>query len=174
MRERIVITGLGVISPFGDGVEPFWDALKAGKNGITKVSLFDASELNCQIAAECRDFDAATYIDVKEARRSDRYTHLAVAAAKLAMKDAGLVVGENLQSERFGVLIGSGVGGMDTIEKQSRAFIERGPRRVSPTAGPCACSTRRSRTQSPAPAISRATAPVFARTAGSIPMPRCG
>ena len=132
MRERIVITGLGVISPFGDGVEPFWDALKAGKNGITKVSLFDASELNCQIAAECRDFDAAKYMDIKEARRSDRYTHFAVAAAKLAMKDAGLVVGENLQSERFGVLIGSGVGGMDTIENQSRAFIERGPRRVSP------------------------------------------
>ena len=71
-------------------------------------------------------------MDVKEARRSDRYTHFAVAAAKLAMKDSGLVVGENLQSERFGVLIGSGVGGMDTIEKQSRAFIERGPRRVSP------------------------------------------
>ena len=132
MRERIVITGLGVISPFGDGVEPFWDALKTGKSGITKVSLFDASELNCQIAAECRDFDAAKYIDIKEARRSDRYTHFAVAAAKLAMKDAGLVVGENLQSERFGVLIGSGVGGMDTIENQSRAFIERGPRRVSP------------------------------------------
>jgi len=102
------------------------------QNGISKVSLFDASELNCQIAAECKDFDAAKYMDVKEARRSDRYTHFAVAAAKLAMKDSGLVVGENLQSERFGVLIGSGVGGMDTIEKQSRAFIERGPRRVSP------------------------------------------
>ena len=132
MQERIVITGLGVVSPFGDGIEPFWEALKAGKNGISKVSLFDASELNCQIAAECKDFDAAKYMDVKEARRSDRYTHFAVAAAKLAMKDSGLVVGENLQSERFGVLIGSGVGGMDTIEKQSRAFIERGPRRVSP------------------------------------------
>ena len=132
MKERIVITGLGVVSPFGDGIEPFWEALKSGKSGISKISLFDASELNCQIAAECRDFDPVKYMDAKEAKRSDRYTHFAVAAAKLAMQDSGLVVGENIESERFGVLIGSGVGGMDTIEKQSRAFIERGPRRVSP------------------------------------------
>ncbi len=132
MKERIVVTGLGVVSPFGDGVAPFWDALKAGKNGVSNVTLFDASELNCQVAAECKDFDPTKYMDAKEAKRSDRYTQFAVAAAKLAMQDSGLVVGENLEAERFGVLIGSGVGGMDTIEKQSRAFIERGPRRVSP------------------------------------------
>lgn len=132
MKERIVITGLGVISPFGDGVVPFWDSLKNGKNGVSKVSLFDASELNCQVAAECKEFDATKYMDPKEARRSDRYTQFAVAASKLAMQDAGLVVGENVDAERLGVLIGSGVGGMDTIETQSRAFIERGPRRVSP------------------------------------------
>lgn len=131
-KERIVITGIGVISPFGDGVEAFWDALVNAKNGIDKVSLFDASDLNCQVAAECRTFDATQYMDPKEAKRSDRYTHFAVAAAKLAMKDAGLQSGVNVRPERFGVLIGSGVGGMDTIEKQSRAFIERGPRRVSP------------------------------------------
>lgn len=130
-KERIVITGIGVISPFGDGVVPFWDALIHGKNGIGKVSLFDASELNCQVAAECKDFDATKYMDHKEAKRSDRYTHFAVAAAKLAMQDAGLNE-SNLIPERFGVLIGSGVGGMDTIETQARAFIERGPRRVSP------------------------------------------
>ncbi len=132
MKERIVVTGLGVVSPFGDGVDPFWEALKAGKNGVGKVTLFDASELNCQVAAECKDFDPTKYMDAKEAKRSDRYTQFAVAAAKMAMNDAGLVVGENLEAERFGVLIGSGVGGMDTIETQSRAFIERGPRRVSP------------------------------------------
>ena len=132
MKERIVITGIGLISPFGDGVENFWEAIKAGKNGITKVSLFDASQLNCQVAAECKDFDASKYMDPKEAKRSDRYTHFAVAAAKLAMKDAGLDTETNIDPERFGVLIGSGVGGMDTIESQSRAFIERGPRRVSP------------------------------------------
>ena len=130
-KERIVITGIGVISPFGDGVVPFWDALIHGKNGIGKVSLFDASELNCQVAAECTDFDATKYMDHKEVKRSDRYTHFAVAAAKLAMQDAGLNE-SNLIPERFGVLIGSGVGGMDTIETQARAFIERGPRRVSP------------------------------------------
>lgn len=130
-KERIVITGIGVISPFGDGVAPFWDALIHGKNGIGKVSLFDASELNCQVAAECKNFDATKYMDPKEVKRSDRYTHFAVAAAKLAMQDAGLNE-SNLIPERFGVLIGSGVGGMDTIETQARAFIERGPRRVSP------------------------------------------
>lgn len=130
-KQRIVITGLGVISPFGDGVAPFWDAISNGKNGIGNVTLFDATELNCRVAAECRDFDATKYMDPKEAKRSDRYTHFAVAAAKLAMEDANLVDGA-VDPERFGVLIGSGVGGMDTIEKQSRAFIERGPRRVSP------------------------------------------
>ena len=130
-KQRIVITGLGVISPFGDGIAPFWDAISNGKNGIGPVTLFDATELNCRVAAECRDFDATKYMDPKEAKRSDRYTQFAVAAAKLAMRDANLNEGD-VDPERFGVLIGSGVGGMDTIEKQSRAFIERGPRRVSP------------------------------------------
>ena len=130
-KQRIVITGLGVISPFGDGIAPFWDAISNGKNGIGHVTLFDATELNCRVAAECRDFDATKYMDPKEAKRSDRYTHFAVAAAKLAIQDANLKEG-GVDPERFGVLIGSGVGGMDTIEKQSRAFIERGPRRVSP------------------------------------------
>ncbi|MBQ6534368.1 MAG: beta-ketoacyl-ACP synthase II [Opitutales bacterium] len=131
-KERIVITGIGVISPFGDGVGPFWEALKSGKTGVDRVSLFDASQLNCQVAAECRSFDASKYMDPKEAKRSDRYTHFAVAASKLAMADAGLKTGENVNPERLGIIIGSGIGGMDTIEKQSRAFVERGPRRVSP------------------------------------------
>ena len=130
-KQRIVITGLGVISPFGDGINPFWDAVSTGKNGIGPVTLFDATELNCRVAAECKEFDATKYMDPKEAKRSDRYTHFAVAAAKLALKDANIKEGD-VDPERFGVLIGSGVGGMDTIEKQSRAFIERGPRRVSP------------------------------------------
>lgn len=130
-KQRIVITGLGVISPFGDGINPFWDAVSTGKSGIGPVTLFDATELNCRVAAECKEFDATKYMDPKEAKRSDRYTHFAVAAAKLALKDANIKEGD-IDPERFGVLIGSGVGGMDTIEKQSRAFIERGPRRVSP------------------------------------------
>lgn len=130
-KQRIVITGLGVISPFGDGINSFWDAVSTGKSGIGPVTLFDATELNCRVAAECKEFDATKYMDPKEAKRSDRYTHFAVAAAKLALKDANIKEGD-VDPERFGVLIGSGVGGMDTIEKQSRAFIERGPRRVSP------------------------------------------
>ena len=130
-KQRIVVTGMGVISPFGDGSDIFWESLCAGKNGIDKVSLFDAKDLNCQIAAECKGFDATKYMDPKEAKRSDRYTHFAVAAAKLAIKDAGLEMDKEIP-ERVGVIIGSGVGGMDTIENQARAFIERGPRRVSP------------------------------------------
>ena len=130
-REKIVVTGLGVVSPFGDGVEIFWDSLKNSKIGISNVSLFDASQLNCQIAAECRHFNPELYMDPKEAKRSDRYTHFAVAAAKLAIEDAGIDM-EKIDRDRMGVLIGSGVGGMDTIEKQSHAFFERGPRRVSP------------------------------------------
>lgn len=130
-KQRIVVTGMGVISPFGDGSDIFWKSLCAGKNGIDKVSLFDAKDLNCQIAAECKGFDATKYMDPKEAKRSDRYTHFAVAAAKLAVKDAGLEMDKEIP-ERVGVIIGSGVGGMDTIENQARAFIERGPRRVSP------------------------------------------
>lgn len=130
-RQKIVVTGLGVVSSFGDGVEVFWDSLTHSKIGIGPVTLFDATELNCRVAAECQDFDAAKYMDPKEAKRSDRYTHFAVAAARLAVKDAGLDL-DKIDKERFGVIIGSGVGGMDTIEKQSRAFIERGPRRVSP------------------------------------------
>ena len=130
-KQRIVVTGMGVISPFGDGSDIFWESLCAGKNGVDKVSLFDAKDLNCQIAAECKGFDATKYMDPKEAKRSDRYTHFAVAAAKLAVKDAGLEMDKETP-ERVGVIIGSGVGGMDTIENQARAFIERGPRRVSP------------------------------------------
>ena len=130
-REKIVVTGLGVVSPFGDGVEIFWDSLKNSRIGISKVSLFDASQLNCQIAAECRNFNPELYMDPKEAKRSDRYTHFAVAAAKLAIEDAGIDM-DKIDRDRMGVLIGSGVGGMDTIEKQSHAFFERGPRRVSP------------------------------------------
>ena len=93
-KQKIVITGLGVVSPFGDGIDPFWEAISHGKNGIGPVTLFDATELNCRVAAECKNFDASKYMDVKEAKRSDRYTHFAVAAAKLAMQDANLKEGD--------------------------------------------------------------------------------
>ncbi len=130
-RERIVITGIGTVSSFGDGVDIFWDSLVAGKSGISNITGFDVSELNCKVAAECKDFDATKYMDPKQARRSDRYTHFAMAAAKLAMQDAKLDH-SSVSPERLGVLIGSGVGGMDTIEQQSRAFHQSGARRVSP------------------------------------------
>ncbi len=130
-KQKIVITGLGVVSPFGDGIDPLWEANTHRKKGNGPGTRLDAPQMNCRVAAECKNFDASKYMDVKEAKRSDRYTHFAVAAAKLAMQDANLKEGD-VDPERFGVLIGSGVGGMDTIEKQSRAFIERGPRRVSP------------------------------------------
>ena len=130
-KERIVVTGIGTVSPFGDGAEIFWQSLLEGKSAITNVSLFDASEMNCKVAAECRDFDPTKYMDPKEAKRSDRYTHFAIAASKLALEDAGITE-TNVDHTRMGVIIGSGVGGMDTIEKQAGAFLQNGPRRVSP------------------------------------------
>lgn len=129
--KRVVITGMGVVTSLGSDVETFFGNLLAGKSGIDRVSSFDATELSCKIGAEVRDFVATDYMDPKEVRRNDRYVHLGLAASKLAVKDSGLDV-EAVDSERFGVLIASGIGGMDTIEKQSRVLFEKGPRKVSP------------------------------------------
>jgi len=129
--KRVVVTGMGVVTSLGSDVETFFGNLLAGKSGIDAVSSFDATELSSRIAAEVRDFVATDYMDPKEVRRNDRYVHLGLAASKLAVKHAELDVTQ-VDSERFGVLIASGIGGMDTIEKQSRVLFERGPRKVSP------------------------------------------
>ena len=130
-RPRIVVTGLGVVSSLGTGVEPFWQNLIAGKSGIRRVSNFDPTDYTCQIGAEVLDFEAGKWMDPKEARRNDRYTQFAMAASKLAIEDAG-VDASTFAPERFGILIGSGIGGIDTIQQQTQKLIERGPSRVSP------------------------------------------
>ena len=129
--RRVVVTGLGVISPIGNDVDTFWKNVKDGVCGIDRVTRFDASAYSCQMAGEVKDFDATQYIDKKEARRMDRYTHFAVAAAKMAIADSELDL-EKENMDRFGVITGSGIGGIETFEAQMKAMMEKGPGRVSP------------------------------------------
>ena len=131
MRHRVVVTGLGIVSPLGIGTEITWKALIAGESGIGPVTLFDASGFPSRIGGEVKDFDPAAFLERKEARRMDRFAQFAVAASKLAMADAGFTVTED-KAARVGVIIGSGIGGIKTFEDQSRIFFERGPSRVSP------------------------------------------
>ncbi|PKM47701.1 MAG: beta-ketoacyl-[acyl-carrier-protein] synthase II [Firmicutes bacterium HGW-Firmicutes-8] len=131
MKKRVVITGLGLVTPVGLGKEAFWTSLVNGRSGIVSISRFDASELATKIAGEVRDFDPLNYLDKKEARRMDRFTHFACAATQMALEDAGLTP-EGLASETVGVIIGSGVGGIETVEEQARVLFSKGPSRVSP------------------------------------------
>ncbi len=129
--HRVVVTGIGTVNSHGIGVDAFWEGLLAGRSGIDKVTCFDVSEYPSKVGAEVRDFEIGDFMDVKEARRNDRYTHFAVATSKLALQDAGVDV-TKLDPDRFGILVGSGIGGMETIQTQSRRLFEKGPRKVSP------------------------------------------
>ena len=131
MSNRVVITGLGAITPIGIGKEAFWEALLAGKNGIDKITHFDASGCHAQIAGEVTDFDPGAYIDKKEAKRMDRYTQFAVAAAKLAIEDAKLDL-EKEDRERIGTFIGAGIGGIETMHSQYQKLFDKGPSKISP------------------------------------------
>lgn len=131
MNKRVVVTGLGAVTPIGIGKDEFWKALLAGKSGIGKITRFDASEYTTQIAGEVKDFDPAKYIDKKEAKRMDRFTQFAVAASKMAFEDSGI----NLETEdrtRIGTMIGTGIGGMDTLNEQYKNLFDKGPNRISP------------------------------------------
>ncbi|KFH03276.1 putative 3-oxoacyl-acyl-carrier protein synthase I/II [Toxoplasma gondii VAND] len=135
-RPRVVCTGLGVVSGVGIGIDEFWKNLIAGTNVIDKVTRFDPSNMTCQIACEVSNekFDPkAFFTDPKEVKRNDRYTHFAVAGARLAMEDAGLSPrAPNVDPERFGIVVGSGIGGLETMEQEMKVLQEKGPRRVSP------------------------------------------
>jgi 3-oxoacyl-[acyl-carrier-protein] synthase II len=131
MKKRVVITGIGVITPIGIGKEAYWDALKNGRSGFGRISFFDPSQYTCQIDAEVKDFQPEVFIDKKKVRRMDRFTQFAVAAARMAVEDARLDFSkENL--ERCGVIVGSGIGGLTTIEDEHKILLEKGPKRVSP------------------------------------------
>ena len=129
--RRVVVTGLGTVASLGHNVSDFWSSLLAGRSGVKRVSLFDPSPFASQIGAEVTDWDAAQFIDPKEARRNDRYTHFGLVAAKQAFVDAGLDMARE-DADRVGVMIGSGIGGMYTYESQLKVLAERGPRKVSP------------------------------------------
>ena len=131
MSNRVVITGIGAITPIGIGKDAFWEALMAGKNGIGKITRFDATEYGSQIAGEVKDFEPADYIDKKEAKRMDRYTQFAVAAAKLAIEDAKLDLAAE-DHDRIGTFVGAGIGGIETMNGQYEKLFAKGPSRISP------------------------------------------
>ncbi|WP_456436086.1 beta-ketoacyl-ACP synthase II [Thermovibrio ammonificans] len=131
MARRVVITGLGVVSPVGSNLETFWENITAGKSGVGKITKFDASNYPVQIAAEVKDFNPADYFDKREVRRLDPFIQFAVAAAQQAVDMAGLET-SGVDKERVGVVVGSGIGGLTTIEQQLKILWEKGPKRVSP------------------------------------------
>ncbi|HPA20011.1 MAG TPA: beta-ketoacyl-ACP synthase II [Verrucomicrobiae bacterium] len=133
LDRRIVVTGLGAITPVGKDVGTYWDALVNGRSGAGPITAFDASAFDCRIAAEVKGFEPALgFKNPKDARRADRYTQLAVAAAKQAVADAGLADPAGLDLDRIGVMIGSGIGGLITLENQHSVYLEKGPGRLSP------------------------------------------
>ncbi len=134
-RRRVVVTGLGCISPVGNTVADAWANLLAGKSGIANITRFDASAINCHFAGEVKDLDLDQYIAPKEARAMDKFIHYGIAAAVQAVQDSGLATGEALSEEeatRIGVVIGSGIGGLPLIEDMHSEYLNKGARRISP------------------------------------------
>lgn len=131
MSRRVVVTGMGLVTPLGVGVRPNWEALLAGRSGIRRVTAFDTSGLPCRVAAEVPEFDPARWVEPSELRRMDRFIALAIAAAEEAMEGAGLAV-DSENADRLGVAVGVGLGGLPGIETNHRAFLAGGPRKVSP------------------------------------------
>ena len=130
-RRRVVVTGLGVISPVGNDVATAWTNLVAGRSGVTRITKFDASQFRAQIAGEVKDFNVESVIPAKEARRMDTFIHYGIAASVEALKDSGLEV-TDANAERIGCMVGSGIGGLPMIEDNHAEFATRGPRRISP------------------------------------------
>ncbi|MBN1623822.1 MAG: beta-ketoacyl-ACP synthase II [Clostridia bacterium] len=131
MKRRVVITGMGALTPNGNNVRDFWQAMKAGKNGIGPLTKFDNSRIDVHVAAEVRNFNPESYIDKRELKRMDLYCQYAVVASLMAVEDASLDT-SSIDSNRFGVIIGAGIGGISTFEKQYDNLREKGPSRVSP------------------------------------------
>ena len=131
-KRRVVVTGLGHVSPVGNDVETAWSNLLAGRSGISKITRFDVSDMSCQIAGEVKGFDISDYISLKEARRNDLFIHYGIAAAMQAVADASLDNEPSLNKTRVGVNIGSGIGGLPLIEETGIALQEGGPRKIGP------------------------------------------
>jgi 3-oxoacyl-[acyl-carrier-protein] synthase II len=131
MRKRVVITGLGCISPLGNDVQTMWKNILAGKSGVGHITHYDTTEFQCKIAAEVKDFNPVALFGNREARRMDRFSQFAVAAAIQALRDSNLTINDR-NRDRIGVIIGTGIGGMTTLAEQFQLYCERGPSRVSP------------------------------------------
>ncbi len=131
MKRRVVITGLGIVSPVGNDIPTAWDNIVNGRSGIGRITRFDPSALSAQIAGEVKDFDITQYISAKEAKQMDTFIHYGVAAGMQAWKDSGLEINETT-AERMGVIVGSGIGGLPRIEETQKEYLDRGPRRISP------------------------------------------
>jgi 3-oxoacyl-[acyl-carrier-protein] synthase II len=129
--KRVVVTGLGAVTPIGNNLTDYWEGLLSGRNGIAPITLFDASRHECRIAGEVKGFDPHDYLDRKEAKRMDRFSQLAIAASIQALTDAKLTIDE-LNADEVGVIIGTGVGGLKVLEEQQEVYLSRGPSRVSP------------------------------------------
>lgn len=130
-RRRVVVTGIGVVSPLGVGTQPTWEGLIAGRSGIDRITKFDASAYPAQIAGEVRGFNAENYVEKKEVKKSDSFIHYAIAAAQMAADDAKFDQTHG-DPDRVGVIIGSGIGGLPLIEEMHKKLLERGPTRISP------------------------------------------
>ncbi len=130
-KRRVVVTGLGIVSPVGTGVAQAWPNIVEGNSGITRITQFDPSAFACQVAGEVHGFDVAQYLSAKDARRMDRFIHLGLVAGMEAFKDSGLEVIEQ-NAERIGVCIGSGIGGLPMIEETHTEYLAAGPRKISP------------------------------------------
>lgn len=131
MKRRVVVTGLGAITPIGLSVEEFWNGVKAGRTGFGEITKFDASEYKCRLAAEVKGFEGKNYMDFKAAKRMELFCQYAVAAAKEAIEDAGLNI-EQEDAFRVGVSVGSGIGSLQAMEREHSKLVERGPSRVNP------------------------------------------
>jgi 3-oxoacyl-[acyl-carrier-protein] synthase II len=130
-QRRVVITGMGMITPLGTGNEKSWKGLTEGRSAVRRITHFDPEGFPCQIAAEVPDFEIDRFIETKEQKKMDRFIHLGLAAATIAMEDSGLKVTEN-NADRIGVIVGAGIGGLSSIERYTKVLNERGPKRVSP------------------------------------------
>src|SRR6201989_3249400 len=129
-ERRVVITGMGVVTPVGNGIETFWSNLKNGVSGIGTIDAFDPSEYDCKIGGQVSDFDPKPFFkNPKDVRRTDRFTHLAMAATKMAVADSGIDMDNLKERDRFGVLVSTGIGGLKTLQDQLRILLTKGPGR---------------------------------------------
>src|SRR5258707_2755820 len=130
-RRRVGVTGIGLVSPLGVGTEPTWQAILAGRSGIAPITLFDAARYSTRFAGEVTGFDPLHWIDKKDLKRCGRFIQFAIAASTMAVQHSGLGIDAD-NAERVGVVVGSGIGGFEVIEREHRILLERGPERVSP------------------------------------------